>query len=120
MWNTLSAAIVAMIKTSSNVNNSYVYDYALSSFDGFPAITVTPLEDPDPSFADTSRNQRNYSFAIRVYQERLEQGESDSERLMRTLIDDLIAIFDADIYLNTTLQGIGYAKPIPSRWSFIQ
>lgn len=120
MWNDISAAIVAMIKTSDNVKSAAVYDYAKSGMEHYPTITVTPYENIDPSFADTVRNRREYVFAIRVYQERLEQGEEDSERIMRTLVDDLISIFDADVYLNTTLQGRGFAYPIPSRWTFVQ
>jgi hypothetical protein len=120
MWNDLSAAIVAMIKTSNEVKSSFVYDYAKSQMEGYPTITVTPYENQETFFADTQRNQRSYNFAIRVYQERLDQDEEQSERIMRTLVDDLISIFDADIYLNTTLQGRGFARPIPSVWQFIQ
>lgn len=120
MWNTLSAAIVTMIKTSAEVDSAAVFDYAKSKMDHYPTITVTPSDNQDAIFADTSRNQRTYNFAIRVYQERMEQGEDASERIMRTIVDDLIRIFDADLYLNTTLQGRGFAKPIPSVWQYVQ
>ena len=120
MWNTLSAAIVAKIKTSSEVANAAVLDYAKSNMDKYPTITVTPSDNTEPFFADTMRNQRTYNFAIRVYQERKEQGEEQSERIMRTIVDDLISIFDADIYLNDTLAGRGFARPIPSVWQFVQ
>lgn len=120
MWNTLSAAIVAMVKTSSEVNSAAVFDYAKSKMTNYPTITVTPHENQDAIFADTARNQRSYNFAIRVYQERMEQGEGESERIMRTIVDDLITIFDADLYLNATLQGRGFAKPIPSIWQYVQ
>lgn len=120
MWNELSAAIVAKVKTSSEVANAAVLDYAKSKMDHYPTITVTPFDNNEAFFADTSRNQRTYNFAIRVYQERADQGEEESERIMRTIVDDLISIFDADVYLNDTLAGRGYQKPIPSRWSFVQ
>jgi len=120
MWNELSAAIVAMVKTSAEVDPTAVYDYGKSKMLKYPSITVTPSDNQDPIFADTTRRQRTYNFAIRVYQERMEQGEEASERIMRTIVDDLITIFDADLYLNTTLQGRGFAKPIPSIWQYVQ
>lgn len=120
MWNELSAAIVTLIKTSNEVDSTQVFDYAKSKMEHYPCITVTPLDNTDTYFADTSRDGRTYNFAIRVYQERMEQGESDSERIMRTIVDDLISKFDNDIYLGATLQGRGFCKPIPSRWAFVQ
>ena len=120
MWNELSAAIVTLIKTSNEVDSTQVFDYAKSNMEHYPCITVTPLDNTDTYFADTSRDGRTYNFAIRVYQERMEQGESDSERIMRTIVDDLISKFDNDVYLGATLQGRGFCKPIPSRWAFVQ
>lgn len=119
MWNTLSAAIKAKIVTSLEIDSAAVFDYAKSKMVKYPSITITPAENQNTSFADTTRRRRSYTFAIRVYQERTEQSESDSERILRTLTDDLIAIFDADLYLNNALQGRGFAHPIPSRWSFV-
>lgn len=120
MWNTLSAAIVAIIKTSGKVDSAAVIDYAKSKMDHYPTISVTPADNQDAIFADTQRNQRTYNFAIRIYQERMEQGEEAAERIMRTIVDDLITLFDANLYLNTTLQGRGFAKPIPSTWQYVQ
>ncbi len=120
MWNELSAAIVAKVQTSAEVDSAAVYDYGKSKMTHYPSITVTPSDNQDPIFADTSRNQRTYNFAIRVYQERMEQGEGESERIMRTIVDDLITIFDADLYLNDVLRGRGFAKPIPSIWQYVQ
>lgn len=120
MWNELSAAIVAKVKTSSEVKSTAVFDYAKSKMTDYPTISVTPSDNAEPFFADTVRNGRTYNFAIRVYQERQEQKEADSERIMRTIVDDLISIFDADIYLSDTLRGRGFARPIPSVWQFVQ
>lgn len=120
MWNTLSAAIIAKIQGSSEIETTAVFDYAKSKMTDYPTITVTPADNQEPLFADTTRRQRTYNFAIRVYQERQEQGEEASERIMRTIVDDLITIFDADIYLNTALEGRGFARPIPSTWQYVQ
>ena len=118
MWQTLSAAIVAKVATSSYIESSLIFDYAKTNLDGFPAVTVVPSTG-DGVFADTVRNRRSYIFSIKVYQEQLEQGREDSERIMRTIVDDLIDKFDADSYLDNALQGRGYAKPIPGNWDFI-
>ncbi len=120
MWNELSAAVVAIVRTSSEIDAEQVFDYAKTKMDHYPCATVTPSENTEPYFADTIRNGRTYNFAIRIYQERLEQGEEQSERIMRTIVDDLISKFDGDPYLGSTLQGRGFAKPIPSLWQFVQ
>lgn len=119
MWETLSAAIVTMVKTSSFVDSALVFDYGKSDIGGFPAVTVTP-SDAKATFGDNVRIQREYTFSIKCYQERLNQGEDKSEQIMRQMVDDLIRIFDADTYLLTTLDGRGFAYPIPSAWSFVQ
>lgn len=118
MWNELSAAIKAKIQTNDEIDSANVFDYAKSQIDAYPTITITPADNQNTSFADTTRRQRSYTFSIKVYQERLEQGESDSERIQRTIVDDLITLFDSDVYLNNTLAGRGFARPIPSDWSF--
>ena len=118
MWNELSDAIVDKIKTSNEVNDAAVFDYAKSKMEKYPTITVTASDNQEPQFADTVRNSRTYNFDIRCYQERADQGEANSERIMRTLVDSLIAIFDADVYLNETLAGRGFARPIPSTWGY--
>lgn len=120
MWDELSSAIVTIIRTSANIDSAAVFDYAKSKMENYPCITVTPYENAEPQFADTSRNRRTYNFAIRVYQERQDQNESDSERIMRTLVDELISLFDANVYLDDHLNGRGFARPIPSVWKFVQ
>ncbi len=119
MWNELSAAIKAKIVTSAEIDSAAVFEYAKSKMVKYPTITITPAENQNTSFADTTRRRRSYTFAVRVYQERTERSEEESERILRTLIDDLIDIFDADIYLNNALAGRGFAFPIPSSWSFV-
>ena len=111
MWNDLSDAIVANIKDCSKFNDENVFDYAVSNASAYPYATVTIAANQDSYFADTSRVGRTYNFAVDIFQERVEQGSDNSERIMRTILDELITIFDADVYLNTVLQGRGYAKP---------
>ncbi len=120
MWAELSAAIITQIKTCSHIANANIFDHAKQDFDGYPAVTVFAAEGAG-RFADTVRNERHYIFSVRVWQERLKQGPENSESLMRTIVDDLISIFDAAPYLDgQRLLGRGYCTPIPSAWRFIQ
>lgn len=118
MWNELSAAIAAKVATSVNIDAGNIFEYPKTNLDGYPAVTVTP-KDGAGEFGDTARNRRTYIFSVKVYQEQLEQGRVDTERILRTIIDELITIFDADSYLNSHLAGRGFAKPMPSSWDYI-
>lgn len=126
MWDDLSAAIAVILKTATNkagqvvLDASSVFEYGKSKFDQYPCATITPFENANPSFADTLRNRREYIFSIKIYQERGQKGEAETERLMRQLTDSVITIFDANPYLKNVLQGQGFAMPIPSRWAYIQ
>lgn len=118
MWNELSAAIVNIIKTSSEVDPTQVYDYAKPNMSHYPTITVTGGGNTEAAFADTNRNTRTYNFNIDVYQERFEFGEDKAEEVVRNVVDDLIRLFDANVHLNDTLLGRGYAKPINGDWGY--
>lgn len=117
MWNDLSAAIVAKVKTSSEIKNSAVLDHA-ETITQYPTIHVTAAANQESYFADTDRVGRTYNFNIDIYQERGDQGKDNAERILRTIVDDLITIFDADIYLSDTLRGRGYAKPFNGEWGY--
>lgn len=118
MWNTLSAAIAAVVATSDEIDDAAIFEYRKSGFERYPAVTIT-MADNTAQFADTSRNRRHYVFSIKVYQERPEQSEEEAERILRTTVDDLISKFDADSYLGNALAGRGFAHPIPSNTRLI-
>lgn len=118
MWNDLSEAIINKIKTSTEVDSSAVFDHA-RTIEKYPCIQVTAAGNADSQFADTTRNSRTYNFYVDIFQERNEQGHDEAERILRTIVDDLITIFDADIYLNNTLRGRGYAKPFNGDWGYV-
>lgn len=111
MWNDLIAAAKTVVSTSTLINE--VFDYRRREFDKYPACTISPADTVDPFFADTSRNQRTYVIEITIYQERLNAGDRDAERVLRSIADDLVAKFDANPYLNETIHGRGFCKPIP-------
>ena len=102
---------------SSTVENAAVLDHA-TTITKYPCIQVTAAGNQESLFADTNRVSRAYNFNIDIYQERFEQGEENAERILRTIVDDLISIFDADVYLGSVLQGRGYARPFNGDWGY--
>lgn len=121
MWDELSTGIINVITGSTAIDSTVaLFDYARTQMPAYPAITVYP-SDSQAQFGDTSRNERHYTFSIRAYQERTKTGEQASEQTMRRLSDSLIALFDANPYLdNNRLNGRGFCRPIPSVWKFAQ
>lgn len=124
LWDELSGGIINLLQTLATVDSQYIYDHGTTNIGGYPAIQVTPNGGP-AVFADTSRNQRSYIFNIDCYQERSKVGEKQAETIMRQLIDSVITLFDANVYLdqvngNGRLNGRGYCKPIPSTWKYVQ
>lgn len=121
MWNTLSAAIVTKVQASTKLDGTNVFDYGKASFTSYPSVTITPSDDV-ASFADNLRNRREYSFMVRIYQERLEggQGEKEAERILRILVDDLISLFDTDLTLGATLKGRGFVYAVPGKWGYVK
>lgn len=117
MWNDLSEAIVAKVKTSTLIDSTSVYDHA-ATITKYPCVQVTVAGNQESYFADTNRTGRVYNFNVDIYQERFEQGEDNAERILRTLVDDLITIFDGDTYLGNVLQGRGFARPFNGDWGY--
>lgn len=111
----IKAGIITIINNSVKVKAVYNYEEVKPS--GYPCITVTAA-DGDGEFADTSRNRREFIFSIKCYQERIEVGASEAERILINLIDELLGIFDssANYNLNNT---VIFAKPIPSKWGYL-
>lgn len=109
-----SQAIVSIIAAQSVLARQVnIYDYEISKPDGYPTITVS-LSQNQGIFADTTRNQRSYTWSIRVLQERLNFGEKKAEQVVRKMADELMTIFDAQgsLGLNNTCN---FAKPISIR-----
>lgn len=115
-FDNLVAQIKTLILTSTKVRAANVYDYAATNISGYPAVRIYPAS-VNGAFSDVARNRRSYFINIQVLQERSEKGESDSENIMRELVDELISIFDNrnNLTLNNACQ---FARPIPMSWGF--
>lgn len=116
-YTNLGTQIKSIIQANVDKTN-VVYDYVETNPSGYPAIMVEAF-DGNGEFADTTRNKRSHIFRIIVQQERTVVGASEAERIMRSLVDQLISIFDSPD--NKTLNNACiYALPIPSKWGYIQ
>lgn len=115
-FNNLVAQIKTLVQTATNLDPNNVYDYAATGISGYPAVRIYPA-DVNGSFSDVARNRRSYFIVIQVLQERQEQNQSESERIMRVLVDEIISIFDNrnNLTLNNACQ---FARPIPMKWGF--
>jgi hypothetical protein len=118
-FNSLSALLVAKVKSSNLVDPASVYNYEPSGEIGYPVITVTPLE-MSSDFADTVRNEIHYHFSVKVRQERIETGQGPAEQLMIQIVDTFQTLFDTDLTLGGQIIGLGYMRPLAVKWSYVQ
>jgi hypothetical protein len=111
--------LINTVKTSTLIDPSQVFDHEpRDKFSGYPAVTVTPSEE-QVSFADTVRNQLHFMFVIKIYQERTETTAGAAEDFVIDLVDQLTALLDADMQLSGSLEGLGYQRPVQTKWSYI-
>lgn len=103
----------------ANITNvNYVYNYVETNPGGYPSISIEAF-DGNGQFLDTSRNRRARMFRIICMQERVIVGASEAERIMRSLVDQIISTFDSRTNLNLN-NSCDFAIPIPSKWGYVQ
>ena len=117
MWEEIKQAIVSIIKEQVTlVADENVLDYEKSLPDGYPAITVVP-DGGDGEFLDTQRNQRNYTFKIRIFHERI-TDQREAERIVTAVLDQFIAVFD-DPDQTTLDNTVIFNLPSEVSWGYI-
>lgn len=110
----VKAGIVTALQQATNAKQVYNYEEVKPA--GYPAITVTPSQG-EGSFLDTMRVRRDFTFSVKVYQERVEVGASEAERIMTALVDQCLALFENSS--NTTLSNtVVFTKPPKERWGY--
>lgn len=111
----LSQAIATKLNSVSGLNGVYAYEPATPTDGKYPFATITP-SGFQAEFGDTIRNIRNYSYSIRLYQERKNFGNEKAERVMREIVDEIVTAFDAD----TTLSGMcKMVRPLSGDFEYI-
>lgn len=88
------------------------YDHEPKELLQYPAATLTALSHAD-AFADLAANNREFVFTIRVYYRT--EDASSAERVVRSIVDDIIAAIESDVTLRGTCD---YAKPTGGTWAF--
>lgn len=102
----LSNQLKSKLEGISDIQN--VYDYPWLDFDGYPSATITP-SGMESDYETQAENLRSYVFTIRLflsvdevnastYQNKVSEGF----RIIETLMDTVIDVFDKD----ETLTGI--------------
>lgn len=112
----VKAGIVSVLTQSTKAKK--VYDYEETKPQGYPCIMVTPLEG-DSEFLDTMRYKWDFGFTLRCYQERLEVGASEAERILTALVDEVLSVFDTTT--NSTLNNtVVFVKPAKYKFGYLQ
>lgn len=111
----IKAGIVTVLTSATKAK--HVYDYEEVKPAGYPCITVTPIEG-EAEFLDTTRVRRDFIFSVKIYQERIEVGASEAERIITNMVDQVIGLFDD--FANTTLSNtVVFMKPVKTKWGYL-
>ncbi|MDL2342306.1 MAG: hypothetical protein QFB87_04495 [Patescibacteria group bacterium] len=113
-WAFYKAEIVSEVKKSPNLGTGAVYDYAATQFDSYPAVIITPASGA-AVFADTSRNQYNYTFSILCFYTRLSM-ESLAESTLTALVDDITTRLANNTVINNNVST--FCKPVGTQWGY--
>lgn len=111
----IKAQLKTILQTSTKAK--VVYDYVEPKPSGYPAVIVTPFESTS-EFLDTTRNREGYIFKFNVQQERVEIGASEAERIITSLVDEIISIFDSSNNFNIG-NTVVFAHPVQTKWGYI-
>lgn len=115
-WAFYKAEIVSEIEKSPNLANGAVFDYAATQFDTYPAVVVTPASSQS-QFADTARNQYNYTFTILCFYSRLKM-EQLAEDTLTALADDIADRLANNTVINNNIST--FCKPVRTQWGYAQ
>lgn len=111
----VKAGIVSVLTQSTKAKK--VYDYEETKPTGYPCIMVVPF-DGQSAFLDTMRYRWDFAYTLKCYQERVEVGASEAERILTALVDEVLGVFDNST--NTTLGNtVVFVKPAKYKWGYL-
>ena len=123
MWDEIIAEVKSII--DANEKKEEAYDYEVSGFEGFPAVTITPSGN-DSDYSSTTENEIVYAVLIRCFVPRGGQDDENSaEKTMRELVDSIMRDFakDGNNRLTNITTPAGYTmlvvEAIPSNWGYM-
>ncbi|HLB57765.1 MAG TPA: hypothetical protein VJL60_03015 [Gammaproteobacteria bacterium] len=121
MWTQLNEKLKTILEANTKIQE--VYDWEKEQFNGDPVATLSAASN-ESNYATTSENVRVYSFSIKLFVNRNNRTDQDSERIMRELVDTVVD----DLDKNYTLTGINnpagktllFIEAIPSAWGYVE
>jgi len=124
MWTVLLEKLVSILRANDLIQETF--DYEVEQFSGDPSCVIVPSEN-ESDYNTTEENVRIYSFSIRLYVNRTikpagEDPKSDSDRILRNLVDSVLDDFDKDYTLTGITNPTGYtfinSFALPSLWGY--
>lgn len=91
-----------------------VYDYKENEFQGYPVATIAEKAG-EGEVIDNHRNERDFIFEIRLWQEIGTRTKAQAATLMRSCVDAVMASFDQDINLNGSVARV---RVVPVEFDF--
>ena len=120
MFRVLKDKIVAMLKTSSTLQE--VWDYEIEKFDGDPSCTVTPSKN-EGDYDTTEENIKIYAFNIRIFVNRTTREKKKADEVLIEVVDEIMNIFDKDYTMSGIVPPTGYtfinSFALPSSWGYV-
>ncbi len=80
----------------------------------YPCATISAVSHAD-NFADTARNQRTFTFMIRLYQRVNDVAHGES--VLLGIADDVIGVIEDDPTLGGTCD---FARPTRGNWTYVE
>jgi hypothetical protein len=127
-WNTLSTQLYNLIndnKTTLGIQE--VWDYPKLSFNGYPAVTITP-SDNSSDYSSTTENLRKYAWRIRVFHETQVVGIDGALDALRPVVDATMDLIDDEMRASSRTVGVNMPtdyifiniSAVPSAWYTVE
>lgn len=114
-WSTLDTQIYNLINDNKDdLNIQEVIPGPSTSFSGYPAITISPSDQP--SDYDTNvENQRIFAFKVRIFYETENTGLITAKDNLLNVADGVIDKIDQEVHADTRTVGVD----LDSKYIFI-
>lgn len=111
-------------KLKNDVNSDFadVYTYEVEEFNGDPVAIITPSGNESDYFTNKDNN-RVYAFKILILVNRVKRTKDGAETVLRSIVSEVIDMFDKDYTLTGLECPIGYTFinvfATPSQWGYL-
>lgn len=122
MLETLTEKLTALLNSTNLF--AAIYSFESNEFKEDPVVTITP-SDNESDYRTTSENRRVYAFNVRLFVQRTEpRTDTETERILRGLVDRAIDTFDKNYTLSGLVVPTGYTmimvEAAPSNWFYME